>query len=300
VNVESQITTEGVVDSLDNVEEGGVNREDDYLDDLVSPTTQRTNSTCMSEPLISWSAVPSPPTTTLLEAIYMVEALTLVKSMKTMRTPEVAQRLQEQYNGFIREIPLTHFADASIKVKIEEKDFHAKGSSADGLLMKANKVLKYVCVLAAGIRGVSMPLHQIPSGKSLTAMRNEFILKKWNTAQETVYVPSNNIDELMSEVPDGWWILNTTNHLLLAVLVYRMNPDIVSNPTIAPAGPNRDISRAEACYDTVKSREMERIVANHDTKCQRVEDSMIVLKAQLMAQINDSATIDKSRNSFHS
>jgi hypothetical protein len=106
-----------------------------------------------------------------VEAVYMIEALTLVKSMKTMHKPEVAQHLQERYKGFIRSIPLTCFADASIKVKMEEKYFHAKGTSADGLLTKANKVLKNVRVLAAGIRGVLMPLHQIPSGKSLTDMQ---------------------------------------------------------------------------------------------------------------------------------
>ena len=138
-----------------------------------------------------------------------------------------------------------------------------------------------------------MPLHQIPSGKSLTDMQNEFILKKWNAAQGTVYIPSNNIDELMSEVPDGWWLLNTTTHLLLAVLVHRMNPDVVSDPTVVPTGPTRDALHVEACHDSVERREIERIVANHSTERQCAEDSMIVSKAQLMAQTIDSGTIDK-------
>ncbi len=38
---------------------------------------------------------------------------------------------------------------------------------------------------------------------------------------------------------------------------------------------------------------MERIVANHSTEHQLVEDSMIVSKAQLMAQTIDSGTIDQ-------
>ena len=154
---------------------------------------------------------------------------------------------------------------------MEEMYFRAKGTSTDGLLTKANEVLKNVPVLAAGIRGVSTPLHQIPSGKSLTDMRNEFILKKWNAIHGTVYVPSNNIDELMSEVPDGWWLLNTTTHLLLAVLVHRMNPDVVSDPTVAPTGPTRDALRAEAHCDTVERKEMQRIVANHSTELRRIQ-----------------------------
>ena len=64
--------------------------------------------------------------------------------------------------------------------------------------------------MAAEIRGVGTPLHQIPSGRSLMDMRNEFILKNWNALQGTVYAPSNNDDELMLDVEDGWWLMNNT------------------------------------------------------------------------------------------
>jgi hypothetical protein len=77
--------------------------------------------------------------------------------------------------AFIHDIPLERFSDRSLKVTMEVKYFHAKGESADGLLTKANDVLKNVCVMAAGIRGVGTPLHQIPSGRSLMDMPNEFI-----------------------------------------------------------------------------------------------------------------------------
>ena len=158
---------------------GRVNREDDYFDDFgITDYTanqfdvhERTSHFMERRPITDKNRV-------AVEAVYMIEALTLVKIMKTMRKPEVAQHLQERYKGFICSIPLTRFSDASIKVKMEEKYFRAKGTSADGLLTKANEVLKNVRVLAAGIRGVSTPLHQIPSGKNLTDLRNEFILKK--------------------------------------------------------------------------------------------------------------------------
>jgi len=121
-----------------------------------------------------------------VEAVYMVEALTMVKSMKTMRKPEIAQRLQDKYKAFIKAIPLERFADRSLKVTMETKYFRAKGMSADGLLTKANDVLKNVRVMAAGIRGIGTPLHQIPSGRSLMDMRNEFILKNWMLPQTTM------------------------------------------------------------------------------------------------------------------
>jgi hypothetical protein len=87
-----------------------------------------------------------------VEAVYMVEALTIVKSMKTMRKPEIAQRVQDKYRSFIHAIPLERFADRSLKVTMEAKYFRAKGESADSLLTKANDVLKNVRVMAAGVR----------------------------------------------------------------------------------------------------------------------------------------------------
>ncbi len=53
-------------------------------------------------------------------------------------------------------------------------------------------------------------------GVCLMDIRNQFILRKWSEMQGTVYVPSNNDEELMSEVAKS-----TTTYLLLAVLVHR-------------------------------------------------------------------------------
>ena len=47
-----------------------------------------------------------------VEAVYMVEALTLVKSMRTMRRQEIAERVQDKYKSFIRSIPIDRFLTA--------------------------------------------------------------------------------------------------------------------------------------------------------------------------------------------
>ncbi len=77
-----------------------------------------------------------------------------------------------------------------------EKYYSAKGTSADGLLTKATNVLKHVCAMAAMVRGVSTPLHQIPSGRSLIDMHNEFILTKWSAAQGFVISLTDTIHPL--------------------------------------------------------------------------------------------------------
>ena len=65
---------------------------------------------------------------------------------------------------------------------------------------------------------------------------NQFILSKWSEANGTVYVPSNDDENLIAEVADGWWLQSTSTLLLLAVLVHRSNPDIIADPTTVPTG----------------------------------------------------------------
>jgi hypothetical protein len=137
--------------------------------------------------------------------------------------------------------------------------------------------------MAAGIRGVG----------TLMDMRNEFILKKWDAMQGMIYAPSNNDDELMLDVQDGWWLTNTTTNLLLAVLVHRCNPDVIADPTTVRTGPTREILRKDSQKDTVERRERDRILEHHAMGRQRAEQSMLESKAQLMAQTIDSGTIDQ-------
>jgi hypothetical protein len=148
-----------------------------------------------------------------VEAAYIVEAITLVKSMQTMKKPEIAAAAQDKYKAFIGALPLSCFAeDASVKVRMADKYFRAKSNSPEGFLTKATDVLKNVRVVAAEIKGIGTPLHQIPSGKSLTDMKNQFILKNYMALQEVEYVPLNNDDELLGQIPEGGGVDATCFH----------------------------------------------------------------------------------------
>ncbi len=124
-------------------------------------------------------------------------------------------------------------------------------------------------------------------------IRNQFILSKWSEMQGTIYVPSNNDEDLMAKVTDGWWLFNPTTHLLLAVLMHRCNPDVIADPTTVPTGPTHETLRKESRKDTVERREKDKIVELHAMGCQRAEESMLQSKAQLMSQTIDSGTIDQ-------
>ena len=76
---------------------GRVSREDDYFNDFgITDYTanqfdvhEQTSHFMECHPITDKNRV-------AVEAVYMIEALTLVKSMKTMCKPEVAQHLQER------------------------------------------------------------------------------------------------------------------------------------------------------------------------------------------------------------
>jgi hypothetical protein len=228
-----------------------------------------------------------------VEVAYMVEALTSVRSMRSMRKAEIAPLVHDKYKSFVRMIPLQHFADATVRVKMVKKYFRAKSNSPEGFYTKACDIMKGVRALATAIKGVGSPLHQIPSGKSLMDMKIEFILQKYSTATGVVYVPSNNNEDLFAEIPEGWWMLHPSTNLLLAVLVHRCNPDITGDPTELAPGQTRESIHAGTSADLAARRERDRIVENHGSECQRMESSMMNSKAQLMAQTIDSGAINQ-------
>ena len=241
VNVESQLTTEGVVESQltteginvllsdgdggsgdDNGSSGDNSDDPEWVDDdaggievgggvasVELPPFEITDYTADTYDVHERTAhfmerrPISAANRIAVEAVYMVEALTMVRSMKTMRKPEIAAKVQAKYKELIQSIPLERFSDMTLKMMMETKYYRAKGTSADGLLTKATEVLKNVRIMAAGIKGIGTPLHNIPSGRSLMDMRNQFILSKWSEANGTVYVPSNDDENLIAEVADG-------------------------------------------------------------------------------------------------
>ena len=112
VNIESQLTTEGIEEGLfredsdEVVSEGGGDDDDDDGDNdpdglQLPPSYEITDYTANQYDVHERTAhymerrPISASNRIAVEAVYMVEALTLVKSMRTMRRPEIAEHVQE-------------------------------------------------------------------------------------------------------------------------------------------------------------------------------------------------------------
>ena len=114
-----------------------------------------------------------------VEAAYIIEALTLVRSAATMKKPDVALKVQETYKSLIHAIPNNRFADDGIKTKMLQGYFRAKKNSPAGMLIKAEDTMGKVRAMAASIQGIGTPLHKLPSGKGLRDVWMEFVEKKY-------------------------------------------------------------------------------------------------------------------------
>ena len=91
-------------------------------------------------------------------------------------------------------------------------------------------------------------------------------------------------------MPTGWWLSPPAKsdkavkqcHFLLAVLVHKNNPDIVSDPIDARAGSTRETMRKKASEDRVDAIASSAL-AQGSTRG-KLEESMLSTKATLMKQ----------------
>ena len=102
-----------------------------------------------------------------VEAVYMIEAYTIMRSAKTMKKPGVALKVQATYKELINSIPTGRFTDFGLKDKMLQRYFRAKTNSPAGLLTKVEDSLQKARVMLTKLKGIGTPFHDIPSGKSL-------------------------------------------------------------------------------------------------------------------------------------
>lgn len=126
------------------------------------------------------------PYRSAVEAVYMVKALSIVRSQKAMKKPDIALKVQEIYKELIKSIPEDRFGELGLKQKMMQGYFRAKKNSPAGILAKAEDIITKVRGTGALIKGIGTPLHRIPSGKSLSDIRMEFIIEKYKENVEKV------------------------------------------------------------------------------------------------------------------
>jgi hypothetical protein len=111
-------------------------------------------------------------------------------------------------------------------------------------------------------------------------MKNDSTLKKCLAAKEGESVTITNDNKFQDKIPDGWWMNNSSCCLLLAVFVHRTNPDpdIVSDTTAIPTETTQESICDSTDNETAARIEREKIVKNHGTVIQRLEESMMSSK----------------------
>ncbi len=94
---------------------------------------------------------------------------------------DVALKVQAMYKELINLIPTSsRFTDFGLKDKMLQGYFGAKMNSPAGLLTKVEDSIAKARVMTTKLKGIGSPLHDILSGKSLTDVKENFILEKYN------------------------------------------------------------------------------------------------------------------------
>ena len=145
----------------------------------------------------------NPSNRSAVEAVYLLEAYTLVKDQKQMRRLQVAERVRSKYRELIDNIPNSRFSESALKANMVTKLYRARAnSSAEAFLDKVEDVAGHVRGIAAKFKGAGKPIHTLRSGCSLSDAKKEHIaheyqvwLKKENKGDD-----SNGADSAVSTI----------------------------------------------------------------------------------------------------
>ena len=122
----------------------------------------------------------SPSNRSAVEAVYMLEAYTLVKDQKQMRRMQVAERVRSKYRELIDNIPNSRFSENALKAQMVTKLYRARNnSSAEAFLDKVEDVAGHVRGIAGKFKGAGKPIHTLRSGCSLSDAKKEHIAHEY-------------------------------------------------------------------------------------------------------------------------
>jgi hypothetical protein len=214
-----------------------------------------------------------------VEAVYVLEAYTLVKSQNTLRKPEINAKMLETYKGLIEAIPGSRCADFAVKSTMLKGYYKAKTASAKGMGGRVDLVRKLVQGIIRELK-----LNKLPSCCGIFDVKD-----RWLRANYAEVTGGHD-----SEMPDGWWLSNERLGkaekddtrvpciYLLAALVHKNNPDVIEDPTLAAAGGTHEQQRDQVAKDRGKEIVASKVASV--TVRGELDESMMRTKATLMEQ----------------
>ena len=121
-----------------------------------------------------------------VEFVYMVEAETLTRDSGTRGLGDVKKLLHSKYIELIRQIPSNQFGEFGLREAMTERYYGAKKGGASGFYTKVLDTKKKVQAVTRKLSGIGTPLSQIPSGRGLTDVKQQFILQDYKAVMGPV------------------------------------------------------------------------------------------------------------------
>ena len=128
-----------------------------------------------------------------VEFVYMLEAETLTRGSGTVGRDDVKKLCHSKYIELIRQIPANHFAEFGLREAMTERYYGAKKGGASGFYAKVLDTRSKTQSVTRSIDGIGTPLSKIPSGRGLSDVRQQFILKDYKAVMGAVSVCLHSI-----------------------------------------------------------------------------------------------------------
>ena len=96
--------------------------------------------------------------------------------------------MEGTYIELIRQIPANHFGEFGLREAMTERYYGAKKGGASGFYTKVLDTKTKAQAVTRTIDGIGTPSSKIPSGRGLTDVRQQFILKDYKAVMGAVSV----------------------------------------------------------------------------------------------------------------
>ena len=98
-------------------------------------------------------------------------------------------------------------------------------------------------------------------------------------------------DDMYNDMPEGWWLKTSPWLYLLATLVHKANPDVISDPTQTRQGCTRVAMKNKEAAEIASEKEAEKNKPPTTVRA-KAEEEMFTSKARIMLQTAEIGEID--------
>ena len=192
-----------------------------------------------------------------VEICILLEAGQAVDEGATTDENRLHENMRVIYTRLLRDIPSDHFESDAVydAMMLQLKGGKEPSFSGKMLWRQQKEARKNVRSLAAEMPGAAS-FNSLPSGNSLRDAMKKLICKKF-VARKGAKKTYEDVMDAWDDIHPSWWLEHYSIVHVLALMVHRQSPTIISAVANAEPGPTRDEQRAASAATVAAERRVE-------------------------------------------